>query len=100
MMRRLQDTQRRGIQSGGVLHVQQIPSLNLHTKTGYRIQIFVTVYSSSSEIVSTDYEIFFPVLLLGYVHGHYTTLNNLRCNSWEDTEFSLYRDTDHGSITA
>jgi len=59
MMRRLQETQRRGTQSGGILHVPEIPSLNLHKKTGYRIQIFAVVYSSSSEIVSTDYEIFF-----------------------------------------
>jgi hypothetical protein len=58
------------------------------------------LYSSSSEIVSTDYVIFFPVLRLGYVHGHYTTWNNLRNKSWEDIKCSWYRDTDHGTITA
>jgi hypothetical protein len=70
IMRRLQENQLRGTERGGV---QEIPSLNLHTKTGYRIQIFAAVYSSSSETVSTDHEIFFPVLRLDYVHGHYTT---------------------------
>jgi hypothetical protein len=73
MTRRLQENQLRGTQRGGVLHVQEILSLNLHTKTGYRIKIFAVVYSSSSEIVSTDYEILFPVLRLGYVHGNYIT---------------------------
>jgi hypothetical protein len=100
MVRRLQENQLRRTQRGGVLHVREIQSLNLHTKTGYRIQIFAAVYSSSSEIVSTDYEIFFPVLCLGYVHGHYITWNNLRNKSWEDTGCSLHRDTDHGSIIA
>jgi hypothetical protein len=76
-MRRLQENQLRGTQRGGVLHVQEIPSLNLHTKTSYRIQIFPAVCSSSSEIVSTDYAIFFPVLRLGYVRGHYTTWKQL-----------------------
>jgi hypothetical protein len=40
------------------------------------------------------------VLRLGYVHGNYITWNNLRNKSREDTECSLYRGIDHGSITA
>jgi hypothetical protein len=30
------------------------------------------------------------VLRLDYVHGHYTTWNNLRNKSWKGTECSLY----------
>jgi len=36
IMRKFQENQLRGTERGGV---QEIPSLNLHTKTGYRIQI-------------------------------------------------------------